>query len=60
MKPATAISNTFSLSLADFSGARANAGGFGGFGAVVTYDFGTDAYSNLWISTYDNANDYQY
>ena len=55
-----AISNTFSLSLADFSGARANAGGFGGFGAVVTYDFGTDAYSNLWTSTYDNANDYQY
>jgi len=55
-----AISNNFSISLADFSGARANAGGFGGFGATVTYDFGTDAYSGLWTSTYDNANDYQY
>lgn len=55
-----AISNNFSLSLADFSGARANAGGFGGFGATVTYDFGTEAYSGLWTSSYDNANDYQY
>jgi hypothetical protein len=55
-----AISNNFSISLADFSGARANAGGFGGFGATVTYDFGTDAYTGLWTSSYDNANDYQY
>ncbi|RZK68626.1 MAG: SusD/RagB family nutrient-binding outer membrane lipoprotein, partial [Pedobacter sp.] len=38
----------------------ANAGGFGGFGAVVTYDFGTSTYAGLWSSSYDNANDYQY
>ncbi|WP_231459807.1 SusD/RagB family nutrient-binding outer membrane lipoprotein [Pedobacter sp. Leaf132] len=57
---AASISNSFSLSLADFSGARANAGGFGGFGSVVTYDFGTGDYQGLWTSTYDNAQDFQY
>ena len=42
---AASISNAFNISFSDFAGFQANAGGFGGFGAVVTYD---------------NANDFQY
>lgn len=57
---AASVSNTFNLSFADFSGARANAGGFGGFGSVVTYDFGTSDFSGLWTASYDNANDFEY
>jgi hypothetical protein len=57
---AASISNSFNISFADFSGARANAGGFGGFGSVVTYDFGTSDYTGLWTSTYDNVNDFEY
>ncbi len=57
---AASISNSYSINLADFSGARANAGGFGGFGSVVTYDFGTGDYQGLWTSSYDNAQDFQY
>ncbi|NQV74901.1 MAG: SusD/RagB family nutrient-binding outer membrane lipoprotein [Bacteroidetes bacterium] len=57
---AASISVSFNTSLADFSGARANAGGFGGFGSIVTYDFGTGDYAGLWTSTYDNANDFEY
>ena len=54
------ISNSFNLSFADFSGARANAGGFGGFGAVVTYDFDNSTFQGIWTASYDNANDFQY
>ncbi|RZK55828.1 MAG: SusD/RagB family nutrient-binding outer membrane lipoprotein [Pedobacter sp.] len=57
---AASISNSFNIGFADFSGARANAGGFGGFGSVVTYDFGTADYAGLWSASYDNANDFQY
>lgn len=57
---AASIGVSFNTSLADFSGARANAGGFGGFGSVVTYDFGTGDYNGLWTSTYDNVNDFEY
>ncbi|MFI2741951.1 SusD/RagB family nutrient-binding outer membrane lipoprotein [Zhouia sp. PK063] len=37
----------------------ANAGGYGGWGSVITYDYTTADYSNLW-NIYDNLNDYQY
>lgn len=57
---AASISNTFNQSLADFGGFRANAGGFGGFGSVVTYDFGNGDYNALWTSSYDNINDFEY
>ncbi len=57
---AAAISNNFSQTFSDFGGQQANAGGFGGFGSVVTYDFGTGTAAGLWTSTYDNANDFQY
>ncbi|TDG37538.1 SusD/RagB family nutrient-binding outer membrane lipoprotein [Pedobacter changchengzhani] len=56
---ATIASNT-NINFADFSGARANAGGFGGFGVTVTYDFGNLAYQGVWLDSYDNANDFQY
>ena len=54
------ISNNSSQSMSDFAGYQANAGGFGGFGSVVTYDFGTGNFNGLWIGTYDNANDFEY
>ncbi|SFG57905.1 SusD/RagB family nutrient-binding outer membrane lipoprotein [Pedobacter insulae] len=57
---AASITNTFSQTFSDFAGYQANAGGFGGFGAVVTYDFGTGTGAGLWTATYDNANDFQY
>lgn len=57
---AASIGVSFNTSFGDFSGARANAGGFGGFGSVVTYDFGTGDFAGLWTSTYDNVNDFEY
>lgn len=57
---AASISNNFNQTFADFGGFQANAGGFGGFGAVVTYDFSNGTGSGLWTGTYDNANDFQY
>lgn len=56
-----AIGNTFNTTFSELSGATANAGGFGGFGSVVTYDFGTGNFSpSLWPNSYNNANDFQY
>lgn len=57
---AASISNSFNSTFADFGGFQANAGGFGGFGAVVTYDFSNGTGAGLWTATYDNANDFQY
>lgn len=54
------MSSFFSNEFREFSGASANAGGFGGFGATVTYDFSTGRFSDIWTNTYDNANDYEY
>ncbi|SFG80288.1 SusD/RagB family nutrient-binding outer membrane lipoprotein [Pedobacter insulae] len=54
------IGNNSSQSMSDFGGYQANAGGFGGFGSVVTYDFGTGNFNGLWVGTYDNANDFEY
>lgn len=57
---AASITNTFSQSFSDNGGFQANAGGFGGFGTVVTWDYTTSSFTGLWTSTYDNANDFQY
>lgn len=54
------IANNSSQSMSDFGGFQANAGGFGGFGSVVTYDYGTGNFNGLWIGTYDNAYDFEY
>lgn len=57
---AGSVVNTYNLNLADQSGARANAGGFGGFGEVVTYQYTNDSFASLWTSVYTNAKDFQY
>ena len=57
---AAAVTNTYNLNLADQGGQRANAGGFGGFGEVVTYQYTNDSYASLWTSVYNNAKDFQY
>jgi hypothetical protein len=41
-------------------GYAANAGGYGGFGASVTYDYSNATFSGLWTNTYDVLNDFQY
>ncbi|MFD2920256.1 SusD/RagB family nutrient-binding outer membrane lipoprotein [Terrimonas rubra] len=40
-------------------GYMANAGGFGGFGSALTYNYGQNDYNGLW-NLYDNLQDYQY
>jgi len=40
-------------------GYQANAGGYGGWGASLTYNFGTSDYTGLW-GTYDILTDFQY
>ena len=57
-----AITSSFNTGLADIAGQRANGGGFGGFGDVVTYQWTATngTYSGLWTSSYDNLNDYEY
>jgi hypothetical protein len=57
---AASMTNTYNLNLADQGGQRANAGGFGGFGEVVTYQYTNDSYASLWTSVYNNAKDFQY
>lgn len=56
------MTNTFSNTLGDVGGQRANGGGFGGFGDVVTYQWTNNngGFTTLWTATYDNVNDYQY
>lgn len=57
---AAAMTNTYNLNLADQGGQRANAGGFGGFGEVVTYQYSNDSFAGLWTSVFNNAKDFQY
>ena len=39
-------------------GYAANAGGYGGFGEAITYNY-TTSHTGLWASSYDNLEDYQ-
>ncbi len=58
---ATASSiNAYNTYGSQLVGYMANAGGFGGFGTSVTYGFSTSTFSNLWTSSYDVLNDFQY
>jgi hypothetical protein len=41
-------------------GYAANAGGYGGFGAAVTYNFSNATSAGLWSSSYDVLEDFQY
>ncbi len=54
------VSNIYNTYGAQLVGYMANAGGYGGFGASVTYDFGTTDFQGLWSSSYDVLEDFQY
>lgn len=54
-----ATSVTFNSYAAWVGGFQANAGGFGGFGSVLTYNYTTSDNTGLWSQSYDNINDYQ-
>ncbi len=41
------------------SGYGANAGGYGGFGTAISYNYSSSDYQGLWGTTYDNLEDYQ-
>ena len=51
--------NAFNSYGAQLGGYMANAGGFGGFGASISYNFSSTNFAGLWTSTYDNLEDYQ-
>lgn len=55
-----ALANTFNTNMADIGGQQANAGGFGGFGSVVTYEYTTSSFTGLWSSTMDVNVDLKY
>jgi hypothetical protein len=52
------VLNSYNTYGSQIGGYSANAGGYGGFGANITYNFTTE-YSNLWSTTFDNLEDYQ-
>ncbi|HYE55122.1 MAG TPA: SusD/RagB family nutrient-binding outer membrane lipoprotein [Chitinophagaceae bacterium] len=39
---------------------RANAGGFSGFGTVISYDYTNGSHTAQWANMYDNLNDFKY
>lgn len=45
---------------AQLVGYSANAGGYGGFGSSITYNFGAGDFAGRWSTSYDNLEDYQY
>jgi hypothetical protein len=56
----TAATNvTFNNYGAWTGGYQANAGGFGGFGSVLTYNYATSDQNGLWSESFNNLNDYQ-
>ena len=55
-----AVANNFNITLADIGGQQANAGGFGGFGSVVTYEYTTSSFTDLWASTMQANVDLKY
>jgi hypothetical protein len=56
----TAANNvTFNSYGAWTGGYQANAGGYGGFGSVLTYNYATTDNNGLWSSSFNNLNDYQ-
>jgi hypothetical protein len=57
---ATAINlNGYNSYGAQLVGYMANAGGYGGFGTSITYNFSSNDFSARWSNTYDNLEDYQ-
>lgn len=57
----TAINmNGFNSYGAQLVGYMANAGGYGGFGSAISYNFSSNDFSARWTTTYDNLTDYQF
>ena len=42
------------------NGYTVNAGGYGGWGSVVTYNYTTSSYAGVWTALYDDLNNYKY
>ena len=53
------LSNSYSTYGGNLAGQIANAGGFSGFGQMLTYNF-EPGYSSQWGTAYDNLLDYRY
>ncbi|MGN6402836.1 MAG: SusD/RagB family nutrient-binding outer membrane lipoprotein [Flavisolibacter sp.] len=51
--------NQFNSYGAQIVGYMANAGGYGGFGTRITYNYSAGDYSGNWTTTYDILEDYQ-
>ncbi|HJW17379.1 MAG TPA: SusD/RagB family nutrient-binding outer membrane lipoprotein, partial [Flavisolibacter sp.] len=51
--------NNFNSYGAQIVGYMANAGGYGGFGTRITYNYSANDYSGNWSSSYDILEDYQ-
>jgi hypothetical protein len=54
------VMNQYNSYGSQIGGYAANAGGFGGFNELVSYAYTPNNYANLWTSTFDNLEDYQY
>lgn len=55
-----ALLRAFNSSAMWINGYTVNAGGYGGWGATVTYNMAATDYNGLWISAYDDLVNYQY
>lgn len=55
-----ALLRSFNTSAMWVNGYTVNAGGFGGWGSIVTYNFTTSSYDGIWGGTYDDLINYQY
>ncbi|MEZ0483228.1 SusD/RagB family nutrient-binding outer membrane lipoprotein [Fibrella aquatica] len=55
-----ALTSSYNNYGAHFGGYMANAGGFSGFGNLLNYNIVPGDYNGLWVSTYDNLQDYKY
>lgn len=55
-----AIASSYNTYGSSTVGYIANAGGFAGFGSLISYSYATTDYAGLFNSSYDNLNDYQY
>lgn len=51
--------NSFNSYGAQLGGYSANAGGYGGFGTAISYNFSSSDFGGLWSAAYDNLEDYQ-
>lgn len=51
--------NGFNSYGAQLGGFMANAGGYGGFGTAITYNFSAGDFAARWSTTYDNLEDYK-